>query len=91
MGIILSFSLIYYSLYSLNNSWFDIGEIKELPKLAFEFIYYSFTMTITYDSSEITAVGIIPKIVQMGHVIIFYLFFANIIVELFQKNKKDES
>ncbi|MCL2499027.1 MAG: hypothetical protein FWE90_01690 [Defluviitaleaceae bacterium] len=86
--IIVFFSLIYYFLYSYNNLWFEINIEAKIPQIAFEFIYFSFTVTITYAGSEISINGIVPKIIQMLHIFIFYFYFANIIIETF--NKKND-
>jgi hypothetical protein len=88
LGVIIAFSLIYYFMYSFNNTWFTIESMTYIPRLAFEFIYFSFAVTITYAGSEISIAGVLPKIIQMLHIMIFYFYFANVVIESFNKRKK---
>jgi heme A synthase len=87
VGILFSFSTIYYALFSFNNLWFDITEVPDIAHLPFEFIYFTFTVTITYSGSGIVASGVVPKIVQMIHILLFYLYFADVVMTLLKKDE----
>lgn len=86
-GYIFSLASIYYILYFLNPTWFIVDSNFDIARLAFEFIYYTFSITITYSSSTIIAIGIVPKIINMIHIIIFYFYIGNIIISFFTKKE----
>ena len=88
MGMFLSLAEIYFSLYIINPDWFNISKNTACDsyRTAFEFIYYTFAVTITYSGSGIEAIGVIPKIVQMLHVLFFYLFAGDAILQLIRND-----
>ena len=87
VGLFLSLTELYYFMYIINPNWFVISERVACSsyKTAFEFIYYTFSVTITYSGSGIEAAGILPKILQMFHVLFFYLFAGDTILQLLKK------
>lgn len=87
VGLFFSIVEIYFSLFMVNSDWFVIDEsIKNNAlKTAFEFIYYTFSVTITYSGSGIEAIGTLPKILQMMHVLFFYIFAGDAILQLIKK------
>lgn len=66
---------------------------KAMPdyELAFEFLYYSFNVTITYSSSSIEATGIVAKLLQMIHIAIFHFYAAGVIFELLTGTEKESN
>lgn len=88
-GMFLSMAEIYFLLFMLNENWFivDTAISNSVLKTAFEFVYYTFSVTITYGGNGIEIVGIVPKIVQMAHILFFYLFAADAILQLIKKEE----
>lgn len=78
---IISMALIYSSLYRLNNSWFTISDINIIKpwEICFEFLYYSFSLLLTYSSGTIVATGIIPRIFQICHIGLFILIISRML------------
>ena len=87
VGLFFSIVEIYFSLFMINSDWFVIDEsiTNNALKTAFEFIYYTFSVTITYSGSGIETIGIVPKILQMMHVLFFYIFAGDTILQLINK------
>jgi hypothetical protein len=89
-GFISAFSSIYFSLFSINKSWFIVGDFSNSYRLAFEFFYYTFNITTTIGGNggnDIVVIGVVPKIFQMLDITIFYFYFANVIISIFQRSK----
>ena len=84
IGMLFSRAEVYFLLFMINQNWFIIEETisNSTVKTAFEFIYYTFSVSITYSGNGIEINGIIPKIAQMLHVLFFYLFAADAILKL---------
>lgn len=78
---------LYFCLYLINNSWFYIDSFYSgnIWRIGFEFIYFTFSVTITYSGSGIAVIGVIPKILQMIHVIFFYFFAGDILLTIVKK------
>ncbi len=89
IGLILNFATVYYSLYTINSNYFSNVPGTTLEK-AFEFIYFTFMVMITYSGDSISAVCIIPKMVQMLQVCICYLYLADII-SILVKSKRSHN
>jgi len=87
VGLFFTIAEIYFSLFMLNKDWFCINEsiANNALRTAFEFIYYTFSVTITYSGSGIEVVGIIPKVFQMMHILFFYIFAGEAILMLLKK------
>lgn len=84
--LLLNFATVYYSLYAIDSNCFSNVPNTTLEK-TFEFIYFTFMVMVTYSGNSISAVGIIPKIVQMLQVCICYLYLADIISLLVRSKK----
>ncbi len=80
---------IYFLIYVFNNQWYNIDGCNRdnIWEVAFEFVYFTFSVTFTYSGSGLTAIGIIPKIIQMLHVMFFYFWAADIIFGLLKDSK----
>lgn len=75
--IISYFSLIYYLVYLLDNTQFQLAnEFLSQGRLFWSFWYYSFTVAVTYSNGLIEATGIISQIMQILQVIIFFFVLA---------------
>ena len=87
VGLFFTMAEIYFSLFMFNSDWFVIDEAiaNNALRAAFEFIYYTFSVTITYSGSGIEVVGTVPKVVQMMHVLFFYIFAGDAILQLIKK------
>lgn len=87
VGLFFSIVEIYFSLFMANSDWFIVDEsiANNALKTAVEFIYYTFSVTITYSGSGIEVIGIVPKIFQMMHVLFFYIFAGDTILQLIKK------
>lgn len=92
IGLFISISGLYFNLYIAFPNWFNLNNVKVGDWLgtAFEFIYFTFTVTITYSGSGIELIGVIPKIVQMIHILIFYLFAGEVIMSLITNRSKQD-
>lgn len=89
IGMLFSIAEVYFLLFMINQNWFIIEETisNSTVKTAFEFIYYTFSVSITYSGNGIEINGIIPKIAQMLHVLFFYFFAADAILKLAKKEE----
>lgn len=91
-GILMSMSTINYTLYMICPNFYEIQCGLSFIEIAFEFIYYSFTLAVTYSSSSISAIHIITKLVQMIEIIYFYILCGSLIIDIIsninKKNKK---
>lgn len=81
---------LYFCLYMINSGWFNINSdyTNNMWKLGFEFIYFTFSVTITYSGSDIEVVGVIPKIIQMAHVIFFYFYAGDLLLKIVKKRNE---
>lgn len=84
--LIFGLTSIYFVIFMINPNWFSFDNaINNCYELAFEFLYYTFSVTITYSGSGITAIGIIPRVIQMIHILIFYIFAGDAILNYIKK------
>lgn len=90
-GILMSMSTINYTLYMICPNFYEIQYGLSFIEIAFEFIYYSFTLAVTYSSSSISVIDIITKSVQMIEIIYFYILCGSLIIDIISNiNKKDK-
>lgn len=90
VGIIFSFALLNFCLYCFNNSLFTFNQNMSAFEIAIEFLYYAFTVTVTYSNSTIVATGVLSKITQMIYVALIYFVIANIIFTLIENSKNQK-
>lgn len=85
---IVAMSLTYYSLYLMNPDWYIIGDLKldSVISIAFEFIYFTFSLMLTYSGGELSACGIVPRVFQMIHVFLFMICLGEIASRIFKMN-----
>lgn len=90
-GILMSISTINYTLYMICPNFYEIQCGLSFIEIAFEFIYYSFTLAVTYSSSSISVIHIITKLVQMIEIIYFYILCGSLVIDIISNiNKKDK-
>ena len=89
IGIIASLSTVNYAIYMVWPSFYDIPKGLAFGEVAFEFIYYMFTLAITYSGSSIQATHIVTKTIQMLEICYCYVVIGNIVVQLIEMIKND--
>lgn len=90
--MLIGFSSLNYIFHIVFPNSYSIPENLETNEKAFEFIYYTFNLMLTYDSNTIIANSILTKIVQMIEMMAFYIFVGVIlssIIGSIPKNNKD--
>lgn len=91
IGILTSLSTVNYAIYTIWPSFYDIPAGLTFGEIAFEFIYYMFTLAITYSGSSIQATHIVTKIIQIFEVCYCYIFIGNVIVQLIELVRSEKS
>lgn len=87
--MVVSFAQINLFLYYLDSAMFKMD--YSLPHiLGFDFIYYSFNITVAYSDGNIVAVGILPKVIQLIYISVVYFFIIHAITTLLKKANKAE-
>ena len=80
---------INYLLFIALPQQYDVQLPSSIPLIAFEFVYYSFMLMITYSNAgAITASGIIAKSLQMAEIIVFFVF-VGLLISQFLGNMND--
>lgn len=59
-------------------------------ELAFEFVYYSFMLMVTFNGATIAPVHIISKLLQMAEIIVFFTCVSIVLSDLFVKVRVQE-
>ena len=85
IGILMSFSTINYVIYIIWPSFYDVPSNMSFLEIAFEFIYYSFTLAVTYSSSSISVIHVFTKIIQMIEICYCYIIFGSVFIQLVDK------
>lgn len=91
IGILSTLSTINYVIYMICPNMYKIQDCLSFIETAFEFIYYSFTIAVTYSSSSISVVHIITKLVQIFEICYCYVLCGSIIIQLIEKPQKTDS
>lgn len=89
--IIVFFAMLNLLIFSIFPNHYTIDKTLSDYELAFEFLYYSFNVTITYSNSGIEATGVIAKLLQMTHIAVFYFYAAGAISKLIKGTKKESN
>lgn len=87
IGILTSLSTVNYAIYMVWPSFYDIPVGLTFGEVVFEFIYYMFTLAITYSGSSIQVVHPVTKIIQILEVCYCYIFIGNVIIQLIELPK----
>lgn len=87
--MIFTFALLNFCMYCFDKSLYALGQNMTTFEMAIEFLYYAFTVTITYSNSSIVASGVLPKVIQMFYVSLTYFFIANIIFSLIENSRNN--
>lgn len=91
VGILMSLATINYAFYMLYPDFYAIQGDLSFFETAFEFVYYSFTLAVTYSSSSISVSHIVTKLVQMIEICYCYVVFGIIVIELISKHVGKEN
>jgi|GEM_PF-6229739 hypothetical protein len=83
LAIIIFFASLNFCIYYIDVNAFSTLNFSEWYKVAFEFLYYSFTVSITYSSGSIEPNSIITKLVAMIQIIMFYYVVGEGIFNIF--------
>ena len=86
--IVVLFAMLNLLIFSMFSNQYIVNSTLTDYELAFEFLYYSFNVTITYSNSSIEAIGVIAKLLQMIHIAVFYFYAAGVIFKLLDGNEK---
>lgn len=89
--IICLFAILNLLIFSMFPNQYTIDKALPNNQLAFEFLYYSFNVTITYSNSGIEAAGVIAKLLQMTHIAVFYFYAAGVISKLRTDTEKESN
>lgn len=85
--IVLMFSFIYFIIYHYNNEAFMYVENKEWYELGFDFLYYSFSRSLTFGGGTLEPMSILAKLCSLVQTMIFYFVFGKGLVA-YNKDKK---
>ena len=81
----MSLSTFNYIIYIFCSESFNIDNNLTFIEIAFEFIYYTFSLMISYGSDSIKAITIFSKIVQMVEIVFSYVLLGTVIITLLTK------
>ena len=73
---------INYAVYSIFPTWYALPEAHTAAETAFEFVYYTFTLMITYSSDTIQAIHPATKALQIAEMLFFYVAVGIVISQL---------
>lgn len=74
---------INYTIYTILPTWYEIQpESLTFLEIAFEFVYYTFSLMISYSSDSISVNCIGSKVVQIVECLFFYIVVGNLINQL---------
>ena len=85
------FSTMNYILYLLYPNQYQLQAGMSFSAIGFEFVYYTFSIMITYSGTSIEAIGIVTKSFQMLEVIACYICIGICLTHLIDKLKSQET
>ncbi|MDF2065082.1 hypothetical protein [Bacillus sp. Cr_A10] len=74
--IVLMFSFIYFIIYHYNNDAFMYIENEEWYELAFDFLYYSFSRSLTFGGGTLEPMSLLAKLCSLVQTVIFYFIIG---------------
>lgn len=89
-GLLMALSSINYAIYYTCPSLYVIPSGLSTGETAFEFIYYTFTLAVTYGSNSIIAAHVVTKVVQILEICYFYLIIGNVVVKIINSQKPNQ-
>lgn len=88
-GNIIMFAGVNYIIYQFNPDSYSSFVFTNWFHIAFEFIYYSFSVSITYAGETLVPVSILAKSLAMLQIIVFYIVLGSGIMDVI--NSKGDS
>ena len=87
--LILMFSVtaLNYTSYMLWPFLYEIPEGLTQAEIAFEFVYYTFMLLLTYNGGTIVPIHVASKVMQMVELVMFFACFGVVLTDLFHKLK----
>ena len=76
-----------YALYILWDGFYSIPDGLNHAEVGFEFLYYTFTLMLTYGTNSIEAIHIGSKLVQILEISAFYVLIGIVFSDLVEKAK----
>jgi len=83
--LLVAITMINYISYILCPNFYDIPNGLNHAAIGFEFIYYTFTLMMTYSGTSISALHVVSKLLQIIEIITFYVFVGVFFINLFMK------
>ncbi|MDF2906045.1 MAG: hypothetical protein K0R34_1366 [Herbinix sp.] len=88
LAIIVYFASLNFCLYYLDVNAYSTLDFTEWYKIAFEFLYYSFSVSITFGGGSIDPISISAKALVMLQIIMFYYIIGQGISDYFINGRK---
>ena len=89
-SLLLACTMLNYLTYIIWPNYFDIPNGLNHAATGFEFLYYTFTLLITYSAGSIEVLHVVTKIIQMVEISLFYILFGLFFADLIAKTKSAE-
>ena len=86
-GLFMNLSTINYAIYYACPAFYKIPADLSSGEMAFEFVYYTFTLAVTYSSNSISAAHIVTKIIQIIEICYCYIIVGNVVVKIINEQK----
>lgn len=90
-GNIIMFAGVNYVIYQFNPESYSSFVFANWFHMAFEFIYYSFSVSITYAGETLAPVSILAKSVAMFQIIVFYIVLGSGIMDVIDSKRDSEN
>jgi hypothetical protein len=90
-GNIIMFAGVNYIIYQFNPESYSFFVFENWFHLAFEFIYYSFSVSITYAGETLAPVSILAKSLAMFQIIVFYIVLGSGIMDVVNSKGENEN
>ena len=87
-------AILNYCLYLLSNNSFILSENGSIFETAFEFVFYSFSLLLTYSTNSIIPHGILSKSLQMIEISYSFIFIGIVLIKLIDSiisHKKEQN
>lgn len=77
---------VNYVSYTLFPTWYQIEqEGLSFFEIAFEFVYYTFSLMITYSNNSIVAISVGSKTIQIAEMLFFFIVVGNLISQVINR------
>ncbi len=91
--IVITFAILNHSVYFVNNDAFEHVKGKSFISIAFDFLYYSISTSITLGGGSISPMHYTSRLLSIIQIVLFYYFIGNGILNVISsfKNKYKEN